>query len=315
MSHSDRRRVVHIICPGRSGSTLLGFFLNAHSRIFNVGEIVSPTQRGRPFECRNCINGECPIWGKVLSADFVQSCVKAAGLMPRRESLIRRLLQRRHEAELRGAIYEKLFDSIEGVDTIVDTSKNVAWARWNSRSRGFESLVLHLTRDLRATTNSVLRSRREIPIEHAAGDIVKSVRSMQKFVKRIPAERVLQLKYESLVKDPECTGRRLCRFLSLPFESEMLEYNKVEQCVMAGNPGPIVQDKASKGRSTTAVLETVETNSRDLYATRAPGFFLDERWKTELSQSELKTLDSIVAPVNGELGYTDDSEGPQIDRE
>ena len=65
-----RRSVAFVLCPGHSGSTLLGHFLGAHARILHVGEIVAPMRRGRPFRCRVCEGPECPVWGSALSEPF-----------------------------------------------------------------------------------------------------------------------------------------------------------------------------------------------------------------------------------------------------
>jgi hypothetical protein len=43
------------------------------------------------------------------------------------------------------------------------------------------------------------------------------------FLRTIPAERQMLVRFEDMVQESESTGRRLCDFLGLPFVTEMLD--------------------------------------------------------------------------------------------
>ena len=66
--------IVHILCPGHSGSTLLDLLLGSHSQVVSVGEIKwfkqTSTESAKEVTARKCMCGaptitNCPFWRDV----------------------------------------------------------------------------------------------------------------------------------------------------------------------------------------------------------------------------------------------------------
>jgi len=302
-----RPTVAFVLCPGHSGSTLLGHFLGAHPRVLHVGEIVSPMRRGRPFRCRVCEGDRCPVWGAALQEPFVRHCLARfhrdrwlPGPLP---GLLRAATG---EAEPRLALHARLFDSVPGTDVVVDSSKTLRWAVWNAGAPSpFRVAFVHLLRDLRGVLASHLRRVEPDPIEKTCRDMVSISARILAFLETRPAADVARVRYEDLVQRPQETGATLCRFLGLDFDSQMLEYYRVPQHVIGGNPGPTHQVRAFHGSADRSLefLDQTSAENQAFYRDQPPGFLPDLRWKSELDPASLRCFEAIAGEMNRRLGY------------
>jgi hypothetical protein len=303
------RTVVFILCPGHSGSTLLGHFLGAHPRILHLGEIPTPIRRNRPFVCRVCEDAPCPVWGGALDEALVRGCIR------------RHHRERRWPAPVAGAagrllgledarmrILRRIFERLPEIEVVVDGSKILRWARWNRGGAvGLRMLMLQLTRDLRGVLASHLHRPQPEPAEAICRSLVQSTRAILGYGASLPPEGVVQVRYEELVREPTATGEALCRRLGLDWKPEMLEYYARDQHVIGGNPGPTFEVRRHHERRAPELEfldRTSETNQR-FYRERPPGFAEDLRWRQELSEADLECFERIAGPLNRELGYSD----------
>jgi hypothetical protein len=301
------RTVAFILCPGHSGSTLLGHFLGAHPRILHVGEIPTPIRRNRPFVCRVCEGASCPVWGTALDEDLVRSCVRRhhrERRWPRPVAAAARRLLGLPDARMR--IYRRLFKRLPEIEVVVDGSKIPRWARWNMEGgAGLRGVVLHLTRDLRGVLASHRHRLEPEPTAAICHSLVRSTRALLAFTASLPTGDVARVRYEDLVRRPAATGEALCRLLGLDWEPGMLEYYARDQHVIGGNPGPTYEVRRHQRRRAPGLEfldQTSEANQR-FYRERQPGFVEDLRWKQELSAADLECFERIAAPLNRELGY------------
>ena len=300
----SRRCLVFVLCPGHSGSTLLGHFLGAHSLALHLGEIVAPLRRGRPFVCRVCEDERCPVWGTLLRESFVRDVVRTwrrerhlpglgAALAPLRE-------------DPRGAVQRRVLDGLPELRVLVDSSKSLSWARWNGGgARDLRVVFLQLRRDLRAVLASHLRRPQPEPAERIARALVRESQRIERALDRRDPGDVYRLHYEDLVEAPAATGEALCRFLGLAFEPDMLEYFRVPQHVIGGNAGPTYQVRRALGR-TAAELEFLDQTSEEnqrFYREGQPGFIRDERWRQQLDPATLERFEAIAGAANRRLGY------------
>lgn len=90
------------------------------------------------------------------------------------------------------------------------------------------------------------------------------------------ADRVLQLRYEQLLAEPEATARRLSGFLGVPFDPGMLDVGQVNSSYRQGESADALQGVVS-----------------------AP----DDRWKEHLSRDTVRRLEHKVGPWMQRLGY------------
>jgi hypothetical protein len=304
-----RKTVVFIVCPGHSGSTLLGHFLGAHPRVLHVGEIPTPIRRQRPFVCRVCEGDACPVWGSALSQELVRDCVRRHHRERRwPRSCVDAALRLSGRPDARMRIHRRLFECLPEIEVVVDGSKAPRWARWNLEGgSGLRGVVLQLTRDLRGVLASHLHRVDPEPAAAICRSLVRTTRAVQAFAATLPPQDVATLRYEDLVRRPAATGESLCRFLGLDWKPEMLEYYARDQHVIGGNPGPTYEVRRHQKRQLRELEfldQTSEPNQR-FYRGRQPGFVEDLRWQQELGPADLECFQRIAAPLNRELGYPD----------
>lgn len=301
----EQRQVVFVLSLPRSGSTMLGHFLGALAGVECTGEVPAPLQKGRPVRCRYCDDSPCPIWGSVLSSEFVKRCYHSSERCHGSRLLrspARIWGQFRNDYERPAAMFERLFAADDGLHTIVDTSKNHNWVHWNSSSDVFDTKYIFLTRDLRGVASSIVRTSAP-PINKLAQELTRSVRRWQRFTARLPQSKVLQLRYEELAGQPEDTGRKLSQFLGLAYSDRMLEFYRYPSHVIGGNIGPLVQSKIATDREYDSASLYSMASQREYYEEQRPQIVMDERWKHELQIDSLQQFDMVAGECNRSLGY------------
>lgn len=71
-----RKKVVFILAPGYSRSTLLMHFLGAHNKIMNIGELLHSLKNNPIGQCLHCYSEQCPVWQNVISAQDLSKSIK-----------------------------------------------------------------------------------------------------------------------------------------------------------------------------------------------------------------------------------------------
>lgn len=302
---TEQRQVAFVLSLPRSGSTMLGHFLGALAGVVCTGEVPAPLQKGRPVRCRYCDDRPCPIWGSVLSSEFVKRCYHSSER--NNSSTALRLPARiwgqfRKDYEPPAAMFNRLFDADDSLQTIVDTSKNHNWINWNCSSDLFDTKYIFLTRDLRGVANSIVRTS-GTPMRRLARDLTKSVTRWQRFTAGLPQHKVLQLRYEELAGQPETAGRTLCQFLGVTYSDRMLEFYRYPSHVIGGNIGPLLQSKIATDRKYDSASLYSMASQHEYYEEQRPQIAMDERWKHELQIDSLKQFDLIAGECNRSLGY------------
>lgn len=165
-----------------------------------------------------------------------------------------------------------------GKPVIVDSSKNFREAvelhrRWPDLVK-----VLLLTRDGRGVYLS-RRSSGFSQSESVNGWLRYYRRALPLLESHIAPGSLLKIRYEDLASDPEGTGRTLCAFAGIPFESEMLDLAQSTRHLVGGN-----NTRFSPGK----------------------GIRLDDRWRTELYGAELDFFKCNGGDMNHRLGYRQD---------
>jgi hypothetical protein len=110
---------------------------------------------------------------------------------------------------------------------------------------------------------------------------------------RVP--HATEVRYESLVGDPEATLRSICTFLELPYDAAMLAYHttsdaRLREITQPYGPSPMLPD-IERFRSIHERTAHPPDPSRV------------GRWRTELSADERQTYEGIAGPLLRGLGY------------
>jgi hypothetical protein len=164
-------------------------------------------------------------------------------------------------------VYERIARSA-GREVAFDLSKTRVWRaarRWKDRGEGYVFLV----RDSRGVLASAARVGKDLGRPLAKHK--KWMRRLQRFVDKRP-ERSLVVHYEDLCRAPEAELRRLCAFLGLDFEPAMLRpADRVHHFVHSSASG---------------------------YLEASNEIRLDERWRAELTPSQLAAIEAEMSRID-----------------
>jgi len=182
---AKRCKVLSIVGPGRSGTTILGNILGQVPGFFSAGEVRFIWQRGL-IERRACGCGvpppECGVWSAVfremaakgvaftdgggaapgivtLDPCEIVSWQSEISLLRRRARVLRQLTGRTgweafdRYTDLMGRLYESVSE-VTGARVLVDTSKRAQDAVVAAQVPGIDHYMLHIVRDPRAVTYS-----------------------------------------------------------------------------------------------------------------------------------------------------------------
>lgn len=303
--------LAYIGASSHSGSTLLDLMLNNSPRVQSLGEAFrlcwfARTNR-QPCTCGKPIT-ECPFWLRIeeearkeLELSDRESLLQTleTALWPDRLGRVTTALQKgllilgnrplylmgarlftreHHKACKNSLFWYDIIRRTTGCSVIVDSSKNTRRLKALYLTDPKRFRLIHLLRDGRAIAASAMR-REHIDIVGAATAWVKGTRSLLWASRSISPKQVHQLRYESLCRDPESAIHRVCQFLEIPFDQDMLTLRKKEAHNIGGN---------------LMRFRYGETTIR-----------LDERWREELSADDLKVFERIGGRWNRRLGYGD----------
>jgi hypothetical protein len=237
-SISDVSRLIAILSPERSGSTLLSMMLGGHGRI-----VAPPEMHLLVYETFDAWRSGYP-----EALDSLSFAMEALGLPHAPEEIERRF---------RGLPTERVYDVLlercnEGSVWLVD--KTPRYAKKDSSLRRVESLeplLIWLIRHPLGVAASKISARRAARrarrgsgwtprLKHAL-DLLRERRGRREAVARevaywveahgrieallaeVPESRQLTVHYEDLVSDPERVMRNVCAALGIEFEARMLE--------------------------------------------------------------------------------------------
>jgi hypothetical protein len=262
----ERPRVLSIVGPARSGTTILGNILGEVQGVANAGEMRWLWQRGLT-ERRPCGCGlppvECPRWSVVLDDmrrkwlpaaddDAVAAAVDTVSRAQRDILAPRNRLRAISAAAGRDTGWQALLCSravtvdictslaqASGASLIVDTSKLPHLAALLAGAAEVDHYVLHVVRDPRAVAFSWQR-RKTMPVANGMATMatmspVASVRNWSKacfgaeLLRRyVPRDRWLFVRYEDFVARPEATVDQVLAFVRVPAPGPFVSPDTVE---------------------------------------------------------------------------------------
>jgi hypothetical protein len=300
--------------------------LNAHPRICTAGELKA-TNLGDAAtyrcSCRALI-GECPFWEDVAAemrrAGFDYDVRNARNHLrdvpSRYAARLLRPLHRSRNAELlrdlmlglsptwrnwlprwsaRNHALVRAVARVAGVDVVADSSKIATRLKYLKRNPGLRIKVIHLVRDGRAVALTYMNpsdfadaadpelrgggSGREahhrLSMTEAAREWLRSNEEAHEVLKTIPAADQIRIAYEDLCADTASTLARVHGFLEVAESHSYRDFRSAEHHVV-GNGMRL--DDTSEIR-------------------------LDDRWRTNLSQADLREFDRVAGDLNRSFGY------------
>lgn len=299
---------VSVATSAFSGATLLAFLLGAHPQIATVGEMDGLIASEDPDEYL-CSCGQkithCEFWQSVEKAmhakgfefstanfgtRFVRRCPgliqslrygssRNRFLDAARDAVFQAWPSERQAIELLAARNTAFIQSVlrlTGKDIFLDTSKDRLRLKALHRYSGLDVRAIHWIRDVRGVVASRSRRRSDIDAYTAARDWVKLNQRLQITLQSLPRDRVTVARYEDLCQNVQPTLRRLHRFCG------------VDPSFETGNFGAVPQHIVGNSMRLGSVAKIV----------------LDERWKSQLSEDQLREIDSAARALRQRYGYT-----------
>ncbi|MBT8104810.1 MAG: sulfotransferase [Woeseiaceae bacterium] len=302
---SQRPRLLYILAPSYSGSTLLTYLLAQHPAIATIGELKA-TRMGN-IDAYRCSCGElireCDFWSELtqrardagleFSVDafgtvygdggrFVDRIVRALVRGPLFETLRAAALGVLPERTTRIAavtrqnlVLSRLVCDMQGGRVFLDGSKDSARLLHYQRSGEWDIKVIHLQRDGRGVTNSYVKHDR-VDYDGAIAYWMKAVTELQRMRARLDDDMVYDLLYEDLCRDPEKELAAICDWLGI--------------------------DELDHARSFDAESQHVLGNRMRL--DNVSEIRLDEKWRKLLSPDKLAAFEDRAGELNRSLGYT-----------
>jgi hypothetical protein len=309
---SETPNLAYILAVSFSGSTLLAMLLGSQSEATTVGEMRAPAV-GEP-DTYLCSCGEhikkCSFWREV-SERMAKRGIKDFDITEARISIhdaenryVRRLLDplprgplletvRRTGLALspawpkhlqtmhrRNVALVEALQEVTGAKVVIDSSKIALHLKYLLKSPALRIKVIHLVRDGRAVTMSMLghgfkRGSRQETVAAAALSWQRNNEGAERVLAEVPKSQWMYLNYEELCKTPVETLQGICKFLGMDSRNIVLDFR-------AGSPHVLGNDMRLKSG----------TDIR-----------LDERWRTGLTKEDLGTFEEVAGEMNRKYGY------------
>lgn len=182
--------------------------------------------------------------------------------------------------DMPAAIYNKalLFDTVATVldaQAIVDSSKFYLDAIELYKRYEQQTVIIVLTRDGRGVLNSAIK-RGSSPKNAIRGWKRTYQRSLALLERHVPKENLFYLKYEDLTRQPTLELQRLCHFIGVEFEQDMLDFGNQVTHITNGNRMRFSSDKSIKH---------------------------DDAWRRSLTRDQLSLFEQLAGKLNRKLGY------------
>ena len=304
----QKRKLVYILSPSFSGSTLLTLLIAQHSRIATIGELKA-TSMG-DVKDYNCSCGlpisTCPFWTKLQQTleqqDLNFSFSDFGTHFTANNFIVRKVMM----AQIRGDIFERLrlwminfpginkhYQSIidrnhciieaicklQNADIFLDGSKDPQRLMYYFRSGLYDIKVIRMVRDGRAQCNSRRQKpRRPVNFKQAVDEWTSTICQMDRVLTLFNPENIKSLRYEDLCSSPQQWMEELFNFVGLEpvnFNWENIDIKQTDHHIL-GN--------------TMRTQSTIKLN-------------LDTKWKSNVSAEEFKLFEQMAGSINRKLGY------------
>ncbi len=300
---SNKRRIVYVMGPAHSGSTVLTFLLAQHPEIATIGELKA-TSMGDIRDYR------CSCGAPLIECDFWSSVSREASSLPGGFSLddfgtnyaafgfpIDRLLY----ASLRGPLFERLrtalislypgarrclervternrdlveiITRLQGREVFLDGSKDPVRLRHLSAIDSWDIRVVLIVRDGRGTAYSHMK-RHGLTMRQAASEWRQTCLEFGHVARYVSQDRIMTVRYEDLCADPRGALAGLYASLGI----DVIE------------------------------IEGIDTSSyhllgHEMRLRRTDRIVCDDRWRKELSQRQVDEFEAIAGDINRSFGY------------
>ncbi|GAB1257164.1 hypothetical protein NBRC116494_16660 [Aurantivibrio plasticivorans] len=305
----EKSKLLYILSPSYSGSTLLTMLLAQHAEIATIGELKA-TSRG-DLDNYLCSCGaamkSCSFWREIESRagrDDIAFTVEDFGTHFKAPD---RWWGRILSAQLRGRVFESLrallikvipglhrewmkilernrylIDQVlqlQSSNIFLDGSKDPNRLLYFVQSGHWDVYVIYMIRDGRAQAHSTRRKERHgMTYAQASKDWRYTVQQMNEVVKYLPGDRLHKLRYEDLCGDPNAIMNDIWAWMGVnPLDQDWtdVDLKQSEHHILGNN-----------------------MRTKERIAIR-----YDDSWQTEIEAHEFDTFEKIAGFENKSFGY------------
>ncbi len=296
------RKLLYIVSPSYSGSTLLTILMADHPGIATVGELkASAFGDIASYKC-SCgdLLTDCIFWREVdqrlADTDFdlldwrthfrpddgLLRKLVGATLKPKSAETLKSALIGAYPPATRflrstAALNERIIDAacaIQGKATFLDGSKDPLRIRYLDKYTNTDTYLLVLIRDGRGVVNSHMKHTRA-SVDEACQEWLSKMAEVDRLDDWFDKQRIMEISYESLCEDPEATLADIYAFAHLPPHPVTLPLTPDERHLFGNDMR----------------MSTVDAVRPDI------------KWRTELTTAALDRFEAIAGSVNAKLGY------------
>jgi hypothetical protein len=284
--------IVFIIGKGRSGTSLMQTILNAHLNVITINE--SPLiihLKKKYFKVKK--------WDSSKIDEFIADLycdMKFAFLWGIDAESLKEILKSYSTDELNFNILCKIiYLSVkspflkEKIILIVDKNPNYSFFIEDLMEIFPDAKFIHAVRDYR---DNVVSSRKAFKIKDISRLAQRWKRQnmyIDRFKQNSP-QLFFTLKYEKLAVTPEEYLSEICSFINISFNPEMLNFSEVTK--------KIYSKDSSTNNVMTSIVQDIHLNLLNPINVSQI-----EKWKKELSNSDLEIIDHIAGDYASKYGY------------
>ena len=303
-SDESTRNLIYIMAPSYSGSTLLTCLLATHPKIATIGELKATAMGDIDEYVCSCgaLLRECGFWEKVRDGMNKKGRSFSLDNFGTNFSADSFVCDRLLRASVRGPLFEgarsfalsalpgcgretreiieqnrALIDVVTGIqggEYFLDGSKEPSRLLHLLRSGRWDVKVIYMTRDGRGVTNSYMR-RHGVPMRVAVREWEVAQREFRWMSGRLDPDRCLKVRYEDIPENPGKVMAMVYDFLGLDDRPLSADFNQAEHHILGNSMRLSFRGEIRH----------------------------DEKWKAQLSASDLELFESEVGWINRELGY------------
>lgn len=305
--------VLLIMSASRSGSTILCNILGQTAGAFGVGEL-HRLWDSAAIDSRMCSCGErvidCPVWSSILRVCYGASdtdtlraaiaeierhrdaCARVRHMLPSSDLLSPTLAGHRQAYRRALETIYTAIQSVTGCRLIVDASKLPAYAHVLLGCPSIDARILWLIRDPRATAFSwrrrkttVVRGRAfttaQYSLTASAKEWLVTNWAAERVARAVPEQRLLRLRYEDLMREPEAALRRVVQWAGLPADGLPLTGPRQVRLATAH----LIAGNQNRFQAGDILLRP------------------DEEWRAAMGQIDRKWVSLLTWPLLRRFGY------------
>ena len=293
-----KNKLIFIIGTGHCGSTLLDLLLGSHSQAVSLGEICKVLMFRQDEPLCNLCGEKCNLWDTSLRKKLINYYSP---------SLVQRILSKLFQTQTTESLFYNQIIKSTGKNILIDSSKNAGWILRNGRAlnknKKYEPILVYLSRDGRAVVNSYFRKYPEKGLHNIATNWNNRIQKINDTYKAWDFGKKIHIKYENLAQEPVNVIHKVLNLIGLDYEPEMMRFWEHQHHLVSGNAG--TKSMLIKFQKENEYKDWIKLNKKGYYKNHELGINFDERWKSELNESQKDEIEKVIFKLNESIKYYD----------